>query len=253
MPVPLRYSVYEADLDVGLTLSVPGDAETLIALPDPRASRALSRAGCLLIAAGLDGREALAPFLELDPFRVGIYCAVENGPNDYGSAREMVPTSAEDFAATYRRLRSAKQYFKQLANVPAAQLGIFLGVNGPLNVFNHSERAALHALEQAEEDLGDGVVEAALVCSAFSLEDPLVTARTRQRTGADVVLSEAAACILLVADGELRDWRCLRSPTSPTPSWGLASPLVTLCQEESQTCQMRLSCSSTSSARSLPF
>lgn len=218
--------------DYGDALSVPGalrfaaaDAD-LVDLPDPRAYRSLSRAGLLLAACGLPAREALAPLVEADPHRVGLYAAIEWGPNDYASARRMVDTPPEHFAADYKAFRSAKQYFKMLPNVPAAQLAIFLGVRGPLTVFNHSRLGALHALDQAEEDLVSGRVDAALVCSAFSLEDPLLAARARRSAGSEAVLSEGAACLLLGPNGERTDRAAQQAPGGH--AYGIATDLVLL-------------------------
>jgi hypothetical protein len=204
---------------------VPLGDEALVELPDARAYRALSRAGLLLQAVGLQARTVLEPFIAADAYGVGLYCAMEAGPNDYRCAREMVDTPPEEFAASYKALRSAKQYFKMLPNVPPAELAIFLGIMGPMTVYNHSTLGAFHALDQAEYDLNAGLVRAAVVCSAFSLEDPLLAARTCRAAGPAAVLCEGAACLVLVFDGRFTDWRASRGHERPCV-FGIADDLV---------------------------
>jgi hypothetical protein len=223
----VTWDVYGAALRVPRALRIPVPDQDLVELPDPRAYRSLSRAGLLLTAVGLQSLDVVRPFVAGDPYGVGVYCAIEWGPNDYNCARQMVDSPPEDFAACYKALRSAKQYFKMLPNVPAAQLAIFLGIMGPMTVFNHSRLGCLHALDQAEHDLDGHVVQAALVCSAFSLEDPLLTARTRRASGTEAVLCEGAACLVLVPDGHYTDWRATR-PEDGRRVFGIASHLVGL-------------------------
>jgi hypothetical protein len=226
-PGETTWGLYEGTLRAAGTRRLPFTDEALVDLPDPRAYRALSRAGLLLVAAGLESREALQPFVAADPYRVGLYCALESGPNDYNSAKQMIDTAPEEFAASYKALRSAKQYFKMLPNVPPAQLAIFLGVMGPMAVFNHSSLGGCHALDQAEYDLHEGLVSAALVCSAFSLEDALLAVRTRLTTGPVPVLCEGAGCLVLVPDGRYTDWRACHR-TNGTRAFGIANDVVGL-------------------------
>jgi hypothetical protein len=226
-PRDRRYDVYEAEFVVPRTLSFPCQDEQLVALPDGRAYRSLSRAGLLMAAAGLAAREAIARQIEADPFSVGIYAAIENGPNDYSSARQMVDTPPSQFAATYKALRSPKYYFKMLANVPPSQLAVFLGVMGPLYTFTHSRLACRHALEQAEWDLATSVVSTALVCTSFALDDALVAMRTRRNMPPHATLAEGAACLVLTAGAERTDWSWL--PSSPSLiQHGIATDLVTV-------------------------
>ena len=221
------YDLYATEFRVPRTATFADKDEDLVALPDGRAYRSLSRAGLLLIAAGLTSRPVIAPLVDADPFSVGIYCAIENGPNDYRSAREMVHTPPHEYAGTYKSLRSPKHYFKMLANVPPSQLAIFLGAMGPLYTFTHSRLACRHALEQAEWDLETTTIRAALVCAAFSLDDPLLAMRTRRATPPAATLSEGAACLVLTAGSDRTDWSWL--PCEPSPcSFGIATDLVTL-------------------------
>lgn len=199
------YDVGEPPLSIRRTRSFPEPDRDLVELPDRRAYRSLSRTGVLLLAAGLPAAETLAPFLEADPYRAGIYAALTGGPQNYQACKELLGVR-ETFAEDFRRLNSPKRYFTMLANLPAAQLGIFLDLRGPINVYVHSTAAVGQALEQAEVDLADGVVDAALVCAAFSLDDPLLSLRTRSEVPETRVLSEGAAALVLGrGDGE-KDW-----------------------------------------------
>ena len=179
------------------------------ALLDRKVYRSMSRAGVLLSVVCLEGREAMQPFLDKSPFDIGIYCAIENGPVDLGSTKAMLHISREDFAEQYRKLRNPKMFLKQITNLAPAQMGIFLGIMGPLNVYNNAAYGSLHALEQAEIDLQEGRIKAALVCSAFSFEDPLVLERIRRRELNERVLCEGAGACLLTADGTFSDWNDL--------------------------------------------
>jgi hypothetical protein len=231
VPEERVYEVYENfDFRIPRTVPLPVADDFIVELPDPRSFRALSRAGLMLHAAALPCKEIVAPFVNDDPFSVGIYCAMQNGPEDYNSAKQMVETPREDFARRYKLLRSSKQFFRQIPNIPPAMLSICIGAMGPQYVFSHSRWACLHALEQAEFDLQAGLVRATLVCSAFSLEDPLLTMRIRRDIEDKVLLCEGAAALVLVPDGKPVDWR-LNLPHDPDRFFGTAHDLVLLAAE----------------------
>lgn len=231
LPASYRYDLYDGDMCVPRAAVFPGRNETLVELPDPRAARSLGRTGLLLMAAGLPSQNVIAPFVQEDPFSVAIYCAIEHGPNDFDCARQMVDTSPEEFATTYKRLRSPKQYLKQLPNVPPSQLAIFLGVMGAVNVYQHSRFGCLHALDQAEFDLKAGTIRAALVCSAFSLEDPLLSLRAWRSVPNSMVLCEGAAMMVLTPDGKYVDWRAQLPPYTDR-FHGIAQDLVMLARSD---------------------
>ncbi len=176
-------------------------------LPDRRVYRSLSRAGILLSLVCLKAREELNLFLDRDPFSVGVYCAVENGPVDFALTKEMVGVSGDSFAETYKRLFNPKMYLRQLPNLAACQMGIFLNLLGPTNIYNNSLYGSLHALEQAEMDLAANRVSAALICSAFSFENPLIMERTRRTVLKGRTLCEGAGALLLVQDGRENKWQ----------------------------------------------
>ena len=231
LPASYRYDLYDSNICVPRAAVFPEKNERLVELPDPRAARSLGRAGLLLMAAGLPSQNVIAPFVQEDPFSVGIYCAIEHGPNDFESARQMIHTPPEEFAVTYKSLRSPKQYLKQLPNVPPSQLAIFLGVMGPVNVYQHSRFGCLHALDQAEFDLNAGTVRAALVCSAFSLEDPLLSLRAWRSVPNSMVLCEGAAMMVLTPDGKYINWRAQLPPYTDR-FHGIAQDLVMLARSD---------------------
>ncbi|NTU97968.1 MAG: hypothetical protein HGA62_09175 [Chlorobiaceae bacterium] len=203
--IPYRNEYY------GEPLTIPSSKRLLLeerqaALPDRKVYRSMSRAGVLLSLACLELQPALKPLLAISPFSVGIYCALENGPVDLKSTFEMSGVSEDDYADRYRKSHNPKMFLMQLPNLAAAQMGVFLGIMGPMNVFNSSSYGSIHALQQAEEDLAEGRIDAALVCSAFSFENPLVLERIRRQNLSDRVLCEGAAAMLLEADGKQNLW-----------------------------------------------
>ncbi|HXH29862.1 MAG TPA: hypothetical protein VNJ01_03550 [Bacteriovoracaceae bacterium] len=178
-----------------------------ITIPDPRAFRSMSRASLLLANLCADAKSIIDPYLAQSPFCVGIYCAVENGPIDAPSTAKIIAGEEVKFAELYRKLRTPKMYLKQLPNLVPAQLGIFLGIQGVLNVYTHSKAGSLQALEQAEEDLWHDRVKLALVCSSHAFDDFLVVARTAK--GEKRVITEGAGAMLLSKSGSKTAWKQL--------------------------------------------
>ena len=224
------YEVYENfDFRIARTAAVPLQDTEIADLPDPRSFRALNRAGLLLAAVGLQCRPFLTEFLAADPFSVGLYSAIQDGPEDYKTARQMIHTPPEEFARTYKSLRSSKQFLRQIGNIQPSLLGIFLGIMGPQYVFSHSRWACLHALEQAEFDLQNAVVRAAIVCSGFSLEDPLISMQFRRSIPETCVLCEGAAALVLLPSARYTDWRSVM-PVDNDRFYGIAHDLVLLAE-----------------------
>jgi hypothetical protein len=162
-------------------------------IPDTRALRSMSRNACLLTQAAMGAKSQLR--LE-DPYRVGLYVAVENGSVEYSAVQSTMSVDNESFAESYRQLRNPKMYLKQLPNLAAAQVGIFLGILGPMGVFTHSRWGAVHALDQARMDLSEKKIDQALVLGAFSLEDPLNVLKNQMRYPGRGVSEAAFAAVL---------------------------------------------------------
>lgn len=222
-PVAIENSYYR--LRVENALPYP-DANESIPIPDPRAFRSMSRAAIFISHICASASTALRPYLEASPFSVGIYCAVESGPIDAVSTAKIVEQGDRGrFAEHYRRFRNPKLYLRQLPNLVAAQMGISLGIQGPLNVYTHSTAASLHALEQAEWDLRQGGVKAALVCTAHAFDDFLVLRRERESDPR--VMTEGAAALLLVKNGEMTAWSG-KSRRHATHFFGISDLMINL-------------------------
>lgn len=203
------------------------EVDTEFVLPDRKVYRSLSRAGVLLSSVCLEIKNFIQPYINENPYSVGMYCAVENGPVESQSAYSLKDTPSNEFAEKYRKARSPKLYLRQLPNLAAAQAGIFLNVMGPINVFNHSTLGSVHALEQADEDLRNGVVKAAVVCSASSLEDPLIV---RRNTKIATTVAEGAAAVVFTNDSNPENMKMLRLDTELNEYFGIAQPLVSLAE-----------------------
>jgi 3-oxoacyl-(acyl-carrier-protein) synthase len=200
-----------------------------IPIPDPKAFRSMSRAAVFLAHVCAQAREQLDAYLKSSPFAVGVYCATENGPIDAVSTRKIIDQNdPARMAEHYRKFRNPKMYLKQLPNLAPAQMGIALGLQGPMNVYTHSTSASLHALDQAEWDLKEGVVRAALVCTAHAFDDFVIV--RRQRRSDPRCLNEAAAAVLLEPDGKVRDWsREMRN--DPENCFGISDPLINVLRD----------------------
>lgn len=173
-----------------------------IVVPDPKAFRSMSRASLFLSSWAEEMKPILSPYLERSPFSVGIYCAVENGPIDGPSTAEILKRSTDlfdfVFAEAYRKLRNPKMYLKQLPNLVPAQLGISLGIQGPMNVYTHSVYGCQQAITQAKIDLLNQSVEAAVVVSASAFDDFWVVKRSRAQDARTIC--EGAAGLIFALD-----------------------------------------------------
>jgi hypothetical protein len=181
----------------------------------------MSRNACLLTHASMGCREILAPVLNQDPYSVGLFCAVENGSLEYDIVKQVIAAPFESFANEYKRLRNPKMYLKQLPNLAGAQLGIFLGILGPMGVFTHSRYGSLHALEQANMDLATGAIKIAVVAAAMSAEDPLNLLKYQKRSPGKTI-SEAALCLVMDRPLELKS----RRPRSLNYNYGILNSLL---------------------------
>lgn len=201
-----------------------------IEIPDAKSFRSMTRASVMLSHLCFKAKEAMSPFLSQSPFSVGIYCAVENGPIDAESTQKILDQMRDQkaphrFAEYYKKYRNPKMYLKQLPNLAPAQMGISLGLQGPMNVYTHATEASLHALEQAEWDLKDKRVDAALVCSAHAFDDHLVLIRSQKNDPR--TLTEGAAAVLLAPNETFVDWVAKEQSDSEN-FFGIADQLVNI-------------------------
>jgi 3-oxoacyl-(acyl-carrier-protein) synthase len=225
--VPFTTPYYEA-IHVPRTKAIDFN-EREAELPDRRAFRTMSRAAMMLSVLGMSAKEVLDPVLKKDPFRVGVYFAVENGPVDYESTLKMKDLTQESFANDYKKNRSPTMYLKQLPNLAAGHFAIFLGIFGPMNVYNDSQKGALHALEQAELDLNEGVIDLAVVGASFSFENPLAVERNHQCFLKDKTLCEGAGLMVLKKSSQITDWS-ERSFGGMNDYFGIADQVIELTQ-----------------------
>ncbi len=194
-----------------------------MAIPHPKAFRSMSRASVMLSHLAMEAQPHFAEQGAKDPFSIGIYCAVENGPIDAPSTAKISELPTAQFIEAYRKHRNPKMYLKQLPNIVPAQLGISFGLQGPMNVYTHSRMAGFHAIDQAEQDLKNGVVAMALVCTAHAFDDFFIVKRTR--TQDPRILTEGAAAALLIPSTGKSAWK---ESTDPDHYFGIGDPIINL-------------------------
>jgi len=202
-----------------------------IHIPDPKAVRSMTRAAIFLSSMIFELQPILKGILAESPFSVGIYCALENGPIDGPSTVEIMARSGGTldfkFAEAYRKLRNPKMYLKQLPNLAAAQFGISMGIQGPMNVYTHSAFGSLQAAEQAAEDLKNGRVKAAVIMSAHAFDDMWIVRRSRKQDSR--TLCEGAALFVATADTDISG--VLKKPVEDSQNfYGIADSLIQLCK-----------------------
>lgn len=207
-PIEVKtYPIVSHDIAIENTREIKVPDRDLIIIPDPRAYRSMSRTSLMLSSITLESKSALQPFIDRDCFRIGIYAAIDATPEEYESIKALPDDHDAEFVLIYKKLRSPKQYFKQLPNLTAAQLGIFLNITGPIYTFTHLKYGSLHALDQAESDLFNNVIDTAVVGSAFTFEDPLMSLYVRQKTHPTTTLCEGAGCLILVRNDVKTCWK----------------------------------------------
>lgn len=225
----LRFRHFSDLVEVPVAHVFPGQERDLVALPDPRSYRTLSRAGLILFRCIYANIQAIRNHLSLPGERIGLYCALDTGPLDYESIQRAESLPAERVNEFLLAGTPPKQSFKNGQNFVGAQLAIDLGIRGPFNTYSHGRFGCLHALMQAEGHLNAGVIDLALVFSAFSLEDPLQTAKTLMDAPAGCVLSEGAGLVILKSDSNFLKWELEfnRMSTPATgPYFGISHPLM---------------------------
>lgn len=224
--VTLNFAEFKEPLRVENTQAIAIQENDFLEIPDRKALRLMSRSSVLMSALMMRAKSFVTDLLAADPFRVATYCAIDNGAESYSCVEGLLEIAPNEFAEKYRRLRSPKQYLKQLPNLAPAQMGIFLGLVGPLNVFHHSHYAGHHALDQMQADFKSGLVDFGIVVSANSFEDPLLTYRNRQDAG-DKVLREGAGAAIFSANGG-REQRLSALEFESAYDYGIASHTIEL-------------------------
>lgn len=213
-------------------------------LPDPKAYRSMTRAALLASMDVATIKQKIDEF-GFSPFEIGLYAAFENGPIDVASTIQIfqqAPTLYDEkFTEAFKKRRNPKMYLKQLPNLAAAQVGIFLNIQGPMNVFTHSKYASLQALEQAEWDLATKKVKTAVIVAANAFED-YFTVKRLHLEDSRTLCEGAAAVILSSQEQEMSvtkstasdmgsyaqtDWKAKLSP-DPNNYFGIADSLISV-------------------------
>lgn len=206
--------------------AIPEATKKLCTIPDRRAYRSMSRSAVLLSSVGLNLKKEIDPFIESNAASVGIYCAVQNGPDSYFSVAKVLEHEKTDsFHKTYKRFRSPKHYLKQLPNLAPGQLGIFLNAQGPTHTYTHSRYGVLHAVQRARHDLVSKRIEVALICSAFAFEDPIALHYYKNHLQHNQVLCEGAAAILVTDSSKLPQKEELYK-WEASEFYGISNPLI---------------------------
>lgn len=194
-----------------------------------RNKKSMSRAALLLSTMAPELKKNIAREL-LAPETVGVYCANEQGPLHFEMLMHSLDKSTEDLPKLFKENWSPKQHLKSGASMVGANLSILLGTMGPLLTYTDRKNAAYQALDQANLDLADGRVTAAIVCTVNSLEDPLLTKQMTTELGAGTILSEAIAAVIL-----RRPWKKTFILPKGERFFGIAHPLVSWIQSEGGT------------------
>lgn len=204
---------------------IPFKNENMVEVEDLRVLRSLSRAGLILYRVAKECVESFGSSFLKDPIRTGLYCGVDQGPMDYNLVEEISKSEDSEMGSILLRYTKPKQLFKMYPNYSTNQVGIMLGIEGPMQTFTNMHFGSFHALEQAEFDLWRGVIDFALVCSANSLEDPMVGKRLELQAPLNSTLSEGGAAIILAKSSERTKWENYKEKSDEL-FYGIANPLI---------------------------
>ncbi len=107
--------------------------------------------------------------------KVGMYTAFHNGPNLYSLADKIRGMEHTEGILYFKKWWPPKQHFRQNAPIRANHFSMSLGLHGPQMCFVDPQKGLYDAFQAAQIDLYLGIVNLALVISAFSFEDLLTT------------------------------------------------------------------------------
>ena len=224
--------LFSPPMKIGLVKKLKKIPEDLILENQKKMLRSMSPAAGYMAAVCNPIKPALDPFIKKNAFSVGIYCALENLSAYYEIAKVIANSPEELWAELYIDHVPPKSPLKAGLGVAPATIGIFLGALGPTSTFYDQKFGILHALDQAEHDLRNHRIQAALICTAHVLDDPLFTRKTIENlTDPSLVLKECGAAILLAHDGKTTKWE-VELPDPPSFEYGISSPLIAFLQQE---------------------
>ena len=204
---------------------LPIENEKIAKVADMRVLRSMSRAGLILCRVAMDCMDLLNDRVTLNPVRTGLYCGVDQGPIDYDLVEKISQSPEQEMGSILLRATKPKQIFKMYPNYSTNQVGIMLGVQGPMQTFTNMKFGSLHALEQAEFDLWHGAIDLAFVCSANSIEDPMVSTRVLSESPEDIILAEGGAALILAKSSTRTNWENSEM-TKDKIFYGITDPLI---------------------------
>ncbi len=208
------------------TRCLPIANDQIVQMADLRFLRSLSRAGLILSRVALQCKNDISKKHLSHPDRWGLYCAVDQGPLDHDLLSEVAKSPTEPLGGVLLRAIKPKHIFKMYPNYATNQVGIMLGVQGPMQTFTHFTFGICHALEQAEIDLWTNQIDCAIVCSASSLEDPIVGARLMGEIPTGHIACEGGVGVVLEKSATKTDWQTILAPASNKNFYGIADKLM---------------------------
>lgn len=182
----------------------------------------MNRAAQLLARCALDFTREEIEFLAC---RVaGVYCAAEPATAMQAEVAEFLNRSLGSLSKGYAQNVPPKWALQCGASLIAASVSIQLKAEGGVHTFSHKRMACRHAWDQARLDLALGEVDAAIVCSVASFEDPIVLDRQR-KMGAGRAIKEGAVLAVLARSEKGRDI-AFDHPRMSEDFFGIADPLI---------------------------
>ncbi len=231
-PENINFDVSEYQIPTLNAYLFPQDKRKIVALPDRRAYRSMSKSGALLSAACLSLSEKIGDthFSNTNNrFSTGLYCAVDHGSDDFMALKKLMEVDSQSFSNDYRRLKDPKAYLRQLPNLSSAYVSIFLQIMGPTNTYTHSKHGCLHALNQAENDFKQGKIRSAIVATSFALDDPILASRLRTKNNG-TTLSEGAMAIFIETQQQIVEIKSrlisLNNASYDKKFFGISNPLM---------------------------
>ncbi len=231
-PENINFDVSEYQMPTISAYRFPEDKRKIVALPDRRAYRSMSKSGALLSAACLSLSKQIGDTHFTDQnnrFSTGLYCAVDHGSDDFMALKKLMEVDSQSFPDSYRRLKDPKAYLRQLPNLSSAYVSIFLQIMGPTNTYTHSKYGCLHALNQTENDFKQGKIRSAIVATSFAMDDPILASRLHTKNSS-TTLSEGAMAIFIETQEQISEMKSrlmnLSNSSYENKFFGISNPLM---------------------------
>lgn len=155
----------------------------------------------------------------------GVYCAAEPVTAMQAEVAQFLNRPSGSLAKSYSQMIPPKWGLQCGASLVAACVSIQLKAEGGVHTFSHGRMACRHAWEQACLDLASGQVEAAILCSVSSHEDPIVQRRHKQMEP-ELTPTEGAVIAVLANSKDGLELEFKDSRVSKDQFFGIADPLM---------------------------